>query len=131
MGRAMLAFTIMAAATVAEAATFQWTDDRGVIGFTDDLNNVPARYRNKVRTREDITTRNPRIRQELREREERLPRRENAAPGGALAPDDLPRPTLRPESGVRREVPDDSTPPGRTKSQRIRDNIEQRRLREQ
>lgn len=34
--------------------TYEWTDSKGVVNFTDDLDKVPAKYRTKVRERESI-----------------------------------------------------------------------------
>lgn len=34
--------------------TYEWTDNKGVVNFTDDLDRVPAKYRNKVKEREPI-----------------------------------------------------------------------------
>ncbi len=33
----------------ASAVTYTWTDDRGVIGFTEDLGSIPLKYRKKAR----------------------------------------------------------------------------------
>ena len=130
MGRALLiSCMLICCAASADALTYQWTDDQGVIGFTDNINNVPAKYRSRARTREDITTRNPRVRQELWQQEQRLRREEQSAPGGAILPEEeLPPPPPDPRVGPGRESADDTLPPGRTKSQRIRDNIERRQL---
>ena len=53
----MIFFCVMAAVGVAGplwAGTYEWTDSKGVVNFTDDLDKVPAKYRNKVRERESI-----------------------------------------------------------------------------
>lgn len=53
----MICFCIMAAMGVAGplwAETYEWTDNKGVVNFTDDLDKVPAKYRNKARERESI-----------------------------------------------------------------------------
>lgn len=34
--------------------TYEWTDGKGVVNFTDDLDKVPVKYRGKVKTRESI-----------------------------------------------------------------------------
>jgi len=31
------------------AVTYQWTDERGTVNFTEDLGNVPKKYRKKVK----------------------------------------------------------------------------------
>lgn len=49
--RKMIAlFIAMFAFSVAQAEVYQWVDRQGVVHFTDDLDNVPARYRKKVKT---------------------------------------------------------------------------------
>ena len=36
------------------AGTYEWTDNSGVVNFTDDLDKIPAKYRNKARERESF-----------------------------------------------------------------------------
>ena len=43
-----LGLVLPMAATV-QADTFEWTDSQGGVHFTDNLDNVPAKYKNKVR----------------------------------------------------------------------------------
>ena len=38
----------------AHAAMYEWTDDRGVVNFTDNPANVPAKYLNRVKKRPSI-----------------------------------------------------------------------------
>jgi hypothetical protein len=38
-----------------QAAVFEWTDDKGVVHFTDNPERVPAKYRHKARERESIS----------------------------------------------------------------------------
>jgi chromosome segregation ATPase len=40
---------VMVAVAVADAATYEWTDSRGGVHFTDDSDKIPAKYRNKAR----------------------------------------------------------------------------------
>jgi chromosome segregation ATPase len=42
-------------ATLALADVYEWTDERGVVHFTDNPERVPAKYRQKVQQRESIT----------------------------------------------------------------------------
>lgn len=49
MRRFLLLTGFMVVAAVAHAATYEWTDSQGGIHFTDNLDNVPAKYLNKVR----------------------------------------------------------------------------------
>ncbi len=44
----ILSIAIMFLAAVAFADTFEWTDSQGGTHFTDDIDKVPARYRNKA-----------------------------------------------------------------------------------
>lgn len=82
-----------AAATGAE--TYKWTDDQGVINFTDDPARVPSKYRSRVETRADITIRNRTVRQDLwKQNEKRRPTRP-AIPRAGTAPDSLPSTTVK------------------------------------
>jgi len=45
----------MFACSVAQADVFEWVDPKGVTHFTDDLNKVPAKYREKAKRRESAT----------------------------------------------------------------------------
>ena len=33
----------------AVAVTYEWTDEKGTVNFTEDLGNVPKKYRKKVK----------------------------------------------------------------------------------
>jgi len=49
-------------APAGEAATYEWTDDAGVVHFTDDQGNIPQKYLKKVKelntgSDEDVKTR--------------------------------------------------------------------------
>lgn len=129
MNQLLIAVLILAGAAAAEAQTYQWTDDNGVISFSDDLNAVPTKYRSKVRRREDITTRNPQVRQDLREQEQRAQEdalRSGGAPGG-IQNERSPQPTPTPTNAGRPSaLPAEQGTPGRTKSQRVRENMERR-----
>ncbi len=39
----------------AAAATYRWTDERGVVHFSDNYDNIPARYREKARVEDEAT----------------------------------------------------------------------------
>jgi hypothetical protein len=43
------------ACSAAQAEVFEWVDPQGVTHFTDDLNKVPAQYREKVKRRAPVT----------------------------------------------------------------------------
>ncbi len=120
----MTVCVILATALTAPAQTYRWTDGQGVLHFTDSLESVPAKYRKKVVTEADITIRDPKIREEVRQQEERARKEEKSRPRIATTPVYVPAPppvVVKPVTPV-----SDELPPGRTKSQRIRDNIERR-----
>ena len=126
----LISALILGSALFAAGETYKWTDDRGVIHFSDDSSSIPRRYRNRVKTMEDITIRNPGVQLDLKEREEKARQGEKEtsrtapAPGSAPAPVPQTQITQPPTSTL------DELPPGRTKSQRIKDNIERRNTEE-
>ena len=109
------------------AATYRWTDDQGVVNFTDSLDAVPAKYRHKVLKEPDITIRDPQIGEEVKRQEEKARREQASQPPVITTPDYVPSP---PEVAPPK-VESDELPPGRTKSQKIRDNIERRKAEEE
>jgi hypothetical protein len=40
---------------VSAATVYKWVDEKGVVNFTDDLNNVPPAYQNQVEAKEYLT----------------------------------------------------------------------------
>lgn len=122
---AQLFFLAMLAALPAAAETYQWTDSRGVVNFTDDPTTIPPRYRGKAMVGEDITIRNPKVQKELQEQQERALQSEQSAPRIVITPDYVPPPPPPPQV-TKPPAASDELPPGRTKSQKIRDNIERR-----
>jgi hypothetical protein len=46
---------VLFACSVAQAEVYEWVDGQGVVHFTDQLDKVPARYREKVKRRESVT----------------------------------------------------------------------------
>jgi len=121
---AVLVLTLFTALSV-NAETYTWTDNKGVVSFTDDPTLIPPKYRAKAKKGDDITIRNPKVQQELKDQEERALQEEQNRPRIIPTPDYVPQPI---ESSVAepRKPATDELPPGRTKSQRIRDNIERR-----
>jgi len=67
----ILPLLILSIAAVADAETYKWTNDQGVVSFTDDPALIPSRYRSKALRGEDITTRNPRFRRNSGSRRKR------------------------------------------------------------
>ncbi|BCS56020.1 DUF4124 domain-containing protein [Geobacter sp. SVR] len=120
-------YLILCGVTTAVGATYQWTDDKGVINYTDDLNSVPSKYRSTVKKRDDITTRDPKVRQELLEQERRARQDELNSPRIQPSPNVAP-PTPTPPQFERPAPVPGETPPGRSKSERIRENIERRQI---
>jgi hypothetical protein len=45
----LLVLLLVLYATSAAAVTYEWTDDRGTINFTEDLGKVPKKYRKKAK----------------------------------------------------------------------------------
>ena len=113
----------------AHADTYTWTDKNGVVNFTDDPGMIPPAYRLKAKKREDITINNPKVQQELKEQAERVPEEKNKRPRST--PPAGSTPAQQPSPAIAAPPPAaDELPPGRTKSQRIRDNIERREAEE-
>jgi hypothetical protein len=109
------------------AATYRWIDDQGVVNFTDNLEAVPTKYRHKVLKGPDITTRDPRISEEVKQQEERARKEDASHPPVVTTPDYVPAPAeVAPP-----KVESDELPPGRTRSQKIKDNIERRKAEEE
>ncbi len=46
---------VMFACSFAQAEVYEWVDGQGVVHFTDQLDNVPASYREKVKRRESVS----------------------------------------------------------------------------
>ena len=46
---------VMFACSFAQAEVYEWVDSQGVVHFTDQLDKVPARYREKVKRRESVS----------------------------------------------------------------------------
>jgi hypothetical protein len=120
----VLVLTLFTALSV-NAETYTWTDDKGVVSFTDDSTLIPPKYRSKVTKGDDITIRNPKVKQELRDQEERARREEINRPHIVPTPDYVPQPIPPPVAEPLKPATDE-LPPGRTKSERIRDNIDRR-----
>jgi hypothetical protein len=118
---------ILASSLNCAAETYRWTDSRGVTHFSDSLESVPTAYRKKVRVSDDITIRDPRVREELEQQERRAREAEASRPNIVTTPDYVPPPPppATPDTTPKAE------PPPRTKSQKIRDNLERRRLEEE
>lgn len=125
---------ICASPLICDAQTYRWTDNQGVIHFTDTLESVPPKYRKKVKTGPDITVRDPRIQEELKQQEQRALQEQAAKPRIAPAssppvsapPPQPPPAATPPPADVKNEEP-----PPRTRSQKIRDNIERRKQEEE
>jgi len=120
---------VLGSVVYADAETYRWTDDRGVVSFTDDPGSIPRRYREKAQRSEDITTRNPKVQEELLIQKNRAIQEEANRPRIAPTPDYVPPPAAPPVVAAPTPAADE-LPPGRTKSQRIKDNIQRREAEE-
>jgi hypothetical protein len=129
MIRMAIVMIILSSVMYANADTYTWTDDKGIVSFTDDPGLIPPRYREKAKKGEDITTRSPKVQQELKEQEERARQEESNRPHIILTPDYVPPPTAPPVVQSPKPAADE-LPPGRPKSQRIQENIQRRELEE-
>jgi len=122
----VLAMVLCSVSSV-NADTYRWTDNKGVVNFTDDPGGIPDRYRIKAQKGEDITIRNPKVQQELKAQEEKARQEENNRPRIVPTPDYVPPPL---PVAVSPKSDSDVLPPGRPKSQRIRENVERREAEE-
>jgi hypothetical protein len=120
----VLVLTLFSALSVS-AETYTWTDSKGVVSFTDDPALIPPKYRGKATKGDDITIRNPKVQQDLKSQEERARQEEQNRTRIVPTPDYVPQPIQYPVAEPLKPATDE-LPPGRTKSQRIRDNIERR-----
>jgi len=64
-------FLCLATPLPADADTFHWVDEKGVMHFTDNPANMPHGKRAKVQVREDITHSNPSMREARNESQRR------------------------------------------------------------
>ena len=55
----------LAASPKADAETFHWVDEKGVMHFTDNLSTIPRGKRAKVQVREDVAISNSSVRGDL------------------------------------------------------------------
>jgi hypothetical protein len=127
MIRIAIAITVLCSVMSANADTYKWTDDKGVVNFADDPGLIPPKYRAKAKKGEDITISSPKVQQELKEQEDRARIEESNRPRIIPTPDYVPPPPPVAESPG---PATDELPPGRPKSQRIKENIERRQAEE-
>src|SRR5512133_1593797 len=125
---ALVLALILCGSLTANAETYSWTDEKGVVSFTDDPTLIPLKYRAKAKKGEDITIQNPKVQQELKEQEEKA-RGEVNRPPVVVTPDYVPPPVPPPVAEPSTSASDE-LPPGRPKSQRIRENIQRREAEE-
>jgi hypothetical protein len=125
----ILLLVILYGALPASADTYTWADDKGVVNFTDDPAVIPLKYLLKAKKSEDITIRSPKVQQELIEQENKARQEESNRPRISPTPNYVPPPPQTPAITTSKGASDELSP-GRTKSQRIHDNIERRELEE-
>ncbi|MHB8058012.1 MAG: DUF4124 domain-containing protein [Desulfuromonadaceae bacterium] len=79
----LLLLLVLCCSAVADAVTYNWTDDQGVVNFTDNPDRIPAKYRSKaLKNVKDITVPGP-----TRQEEEKVLNDELTAPRSVTAPD--------------------------------------------
>jgi hypothetical protein len=76
MFKLIIIAAVMLCAASANALTYEWTDRAGVVHFTDSPENIPLAYLNHVIKKDDITIRDPKIREEIKRDEERAQQEE-------------------------------------------------------
>jgi len=59
---------ILCSTSGAVAETYKWTNDQGVVGFTDDPSMIPSQYRSKALKGENTTIRSTKVQKELRKK---------------------------------------------------------------
>jgi len=104
----LLSLLILCSAAVADAETYNWTDDLGVVNFTDDPAQIPAKYRSKaLKNAKDITVPSPPTRQQ----EEKTLEDELTTPRSVTTPNSG-LPPAPPDNGLPAVPPDmqQSTP---------------------
>jgi hypothetical protein len=102
---AIILALLLFCAAVSYAETYKWIDDQGVVNFTDNPRRVPSKYRAKVKKSEDITIRNPKVRQELLKQNERMRKNQVTTRRSVTAPDRVEQITAPP-------VTEPPAPPG-------------------
>jgi Domain of unknown function (DUF4124) len=91
MKRAMiLPLLIICSAAAANGGTYKWTDDQGVVSFTDDPSLIPSRYHKKAVKVQDVPSRDPKVLQELREEVDK-PRQDKSTPSRSVTTADSER----------------------------------------
>lgn len=55
----ILTLFILISAAIANAETYTWTDDQGVVTFTDNPTRIPSSYGSRAKTGAEITKRPP------------------------------------------------------------------------
>lgn len=51
---AALILTVLVFNAAAQAATYEWLDEKGVVHFTDDPDRIPAKYLKRVKERDSV-----------------------------------------------------------------------------
>jgi hypothetical protein len=117
----LIAGVVLLGASQSYSETYSWTNDIGVLSFTDDPGLIPPKYRAKAQKGEDITIQNPKVQQSLKEQELKAKEELNSRPQIDVSPDYVAAPVVAPAKPITNEQP-----ASRTRSQKIRDNIERR-----
>ncbi len=105
---------ILCSAAVAVAETYKWTNDQGVVGFTDDPSMIPSKHRSKALKGENTTIRSTKVQKE--QRLKKMPKRQVRklrilVPAGGSRPQAAPLLIQQPGKGHPGGDQIDPTPP--------------------
>jgi len=64
----LLMVLLLVISNTAYGQLYEWIDDSGSVNFTDDPDKIPAKYRNRVKPREDAVKESPDARGTVREK---------------------------------------------------------------
>jgi len=78
----ILLLLVLCSAAVADAEIYKWTNAQGVVSYTDDLAQIPSRYRRKALKVEGLPIPTP-----IRQQEEKVLKDELTTPRKVTAPD--------------------------------------------
>ena len=108
----ILSLLMLCSAAVADAEIYKWTDDKGVVSYTDDFTKIPPKYRRKAQKVEGIPIPNSISQQEEKVLMDELapPRNVTTPDSGQPVPEPAPEPTLLGDQPVPAPVGDNPIP---------------------
>ena len=98
----ILPLLILCVAAAADGGTYKWTNDQGVVSFTDNPALIPSRYRSKAVKAVDNASRDPKVLEELKEEVER-PNQDKSATQRAVTTADSEQ-AAPPAAGRQQEI---------------------------